>query len=585
MTARGLFRVAGSTTVYVSPTGTGTGASLSDPASMDAALAANGAADYRLLPGVYRRSSPVTLAAKHAGSTIESHDPADKAVFHGSQIVTGWSVFSGSIQRAAIPVGSLGRRLFVNGSGSQIAMIDTSTLFGTLTKTATGYTTTKTATVSGSAYLRWVGPDTANIGWHLWTDRYAPFTVAGTTITVPAQAWENLDPTGEQGVGIPNIVMNTVAAITGPGQSVIDAVNGYAYYWPRSGENLATAEVALPVSVGLLKADGVDDLTIRNLEFTQDAFDFGSDGFSDSQSTIHQTPAGSQFTTATVDLRNTHRSTVSGISVYNNGLAAVNVIGKSSNNTVTGNTLIHLGGSGVQIGGLDNNETDNTNNVVSKNRITNLGEMILSGTGIFAGYVKDTQITDNYVQYSNYSGISLGWGWGATSNMGGNKILRNKVLDVMLSVLQDGGAIYILGPQAATNRSVVAENRVDGDNQPNGAIYLDGASSNVDVHSNVVSGLASRVAWLFLQCVPGQETHGNNIWSNYVTDGWVNDNNHGTGTPSTGNTVTGTVVVADPAEYSDETRRITAAAGRVGGATTTPTTGRTLAEVDPGSYR
>jgi hypothetical protein len=69
------------------------------------------------------------------------------------------------------------------------------------------------------------------------------------------------------------------------------------------------------------------------------------------------------------------------------------------------------------------------------------------GTGIAAGYPKQIDIEHNEVAYTNYTAISVGYGWTSSVNaMATNKINNNDIHHAV-QVLADGAGIYTLSNQ------------------------------------------------------------------------------------------------------------------------------------------
>jgi len=69
------------------------------------------------------------------------------------------------------------------------------------------------------------------------------------------------------------------------------------------------------------------------------------------------------------------------------------------------------------------------------------------GTGVAAGYPKLVDIEHNEVAYTNYTAISVGYGWTSTVNaMATNKINNNDIHHAV-QILADGAGIYTLSNQ------------------------------------------------------------------------------------------------------------------------------------------
>ena len=122
-------RAAVQTTLYASPTGSGTSCSSSSPCTLTQARSAvesvNGsmAGDIvvYLMGGTYRLSGTFQLGPQDSGSNGYRVDwqayPGQTPVIEGSQQVTGWSQYNSGLDiwRAPVAAGTQARDLWVNG--------------------------------------------------------------------------------------------------------------------------------------------------------------------------------------------------------------------------------------------------------------------------------------------------------------------------------------------------------------------------------------------------------------------------------------------------------------------------------------
>ena len=185
---------------------------------------------------------------------------------------------------------------------------------------------------------------------------------------------------------------------------------------------------------------------------------------------------------------------------------ALDITGDSRRITVDSCRFEQIGGTGIQIGGVA--ETDhhpalpggNTGDVaVVRSEIRTCGQFYLGSVGVFAGYVDHVTIADCTFTDLPYSAISMGWGWGEEDAGGGtyaipyryatptpagsNRIEGNRISRVMTR-LNDGGAIYLLGSMPGT---ILQRNQIEstGPGWP-GGIYLDEGSAHIEVLHNVL---------------------------------------------------------------------------------------------------
>jgi hypothetical protein len=154
--------------------------------------------------------------------------------------------------------------------------------------------------------------------------------------------------------------------------------------------------------------------------------------------------------------------------VGNEGICFVNDV---QNSSIIGNVMTDIGGSAILIGhpqhvyeqdGGEHELYDPAveaacrNTRVENNLLYDMTTMYAGHAGITAFFVNTLEILHNHIESTQYSGVSLGWGWwdfnedntdgNPTTVAGNNKFNNNRVYDCM-NTLHDGGAFYTLGSQ------------------------------------------------------------------------------------------------------------------------------------------
>jgi len=194
-----------------------------------------------------------------------------------------------------------------------------------------------------------------------------------------------------------------------------------------------------------------------------------------------------------------------------------------------------ISGSAVQIGQFVNplGAPNDRDNVVRNSIVRGVGVEYSGSAGLNVGYTVGTLLEHNDVSELSYTPISVGWGWSrhecaACTNAANNTVRFNRCHAYKQS-LNDGGGIYMLGPQ---NGSLVHGNWVYDQGTPStGALYPDEGSAYSTWSGNVVSDIGSS-EWLHL-------------WTSSIHDVSVRDNwadtstylNRGTNCPMTNNRV------------------------------------------------
>jgi hypothetical protein len=478
------------TTLYVSPSGSGTACSTAQPCSVTQAKTAveavngnmSGDIVVQLAGGTYRMSAPLTLGAADSGSNghsvIWQAAPGQSPVLSGGQQVTGWSVYdqSANIYAAPIPTGADARQLYVDGALAPRASITISR--GDVKVTAGGMNIVNSAL----NYLATL-PQQNRIeveSQNSFTDRYAPVqSISGSTITMQQPAWQNnnwgYDTLASPFAGGTLLLENSYSFLKTAGQWYLDPQAGRAYYKAPAGWNPTAHDIELPRLTSLLQIGGSYSSPAHNITFQGIGFQHTtwlgpstSAGYADQQSgaflgrtfsqpsdyltscqsgcplfeaarnSWSQVPAAVQVSAAnhvtfTGDTF-THLGQVA-LGIGNDADAHASGTGLGASDvTVSGSTFSDDSGSGIVIGGVQpdahhpsNAAMTNQNITVQGNRISGVAEDYKDMAGILSTYVTHAVISHNEVANLAYDGIDVGWGWGA-NDPGGSQDYRNRGL-------------------------------------------------------------------------------------------------------------------------------------------------------------
>lgn len=160
--------------------------------------------------------------------------------------------------------------------------------------------------------------------------------------------------------------------------------------------------------------------------------------------------------------------------IGNDGIGFINDV---SDSQCIGNFCVDMGGSAFQVGhpqhvyegdgGLNEKyspaEEGVCRNILIKNNVlVDLTKLFYGHAGITAYFVEGLRIEHNHIQGTQYSAVSLGWGWNdfdeiskpgnPTTTCRNNAFNNNRVYDCM-ETLHDGGAFYTLGSQPNSEAS------------------------------------------------------------------------------------------------------------------------------------
>jgi hypothetical protein len=267
-------------TLHVAPDGRGSACSTHQPCALttarDRARAlvpdATGEVVVELQGGTYRLTGPFRLGRQDSGRpghpVVYRAAAGQTPVLSGAARITGFSRVDAAknIYRAKVPAGTAGRELFVNGVRADRARGPRNP--SGFSVTATGFTT------SDPSYTSWTDPAQVEVvennAWKQMRCPLASITRSasgGSDLTVDPACWNNNHTAVPNpsfpfnGAGLPSMdgitwLENAHQLLGTPGQFYLDDSADYLYYVPRADEDLATADVELPVAPELLDVSG-----------------------------------------------------------------------------------------------------------------------------------------------------------------------------------------------------------------------------------------------------------------------------------------------------------------------------------------
>ncbi len=283
--------------LFAAPTGSGTACTLAAPCSLAGAQTAARALSptattdltVYLRGGTYRLTQPLQLDTSDSGvnghKVIYAAYMNEQPILNGALQVTGFTQLNATsnIWRAAVPAGTQGRQLYVNGVRAERPHTQRGSI--AFTPTAHGLAT-QSATTTPLAWTH-AGMEVAqdNAWKHM---RCAISSIIATTDTTPLSGYPTPSATGVtlvidpacwtnnelavphpgypfNGGGVPPSLDNVstienvyelLGANGATGQFYLDSAGGFVYYVPRTGENMATADVELPITEALFTITG-----------------------------------------------------------------------------------------------------------------------------------------------------------------------------------------------------------------------------------------------------------------------------------------------------------------------------------------
>ena len=251
-----------------------------------------------LTNGTYRLTQTFALAPEDSGMSFVAADSAHP-IISGAVQITGWTLTDAkrNIWKAHTPtVLTNSRQLYVNGVRSQRA---SGPVPVTLQMTPTGYissdaTMSRWKNISDIEFVYTGGNTIWNApseGLGSWTQPRCPIaSIDGTSITMAQPCWDNstrrvMLPSGARTANLvgpmsvgkqPVYVENAFELLGTPGQWYFDRPASTIYYVPRPGENLAHADVEVPVLESLVDIRGTASQPVHDIAFSGIQFSYAT---------------------------------------------------------------------------------------------------------------------------------------------------------------------------------------------------------------------------------------------------------------------------------------------------------------------
>jgi hypothetical protein len=293
---------------------------------------------------------------------------------------------------------------------------------------------------------------------------------------------------------------NAYELIDQPGEWYFDKRTSYLYYKPVNGVELNTVLAYVPQSDSLLEMKGrtmqdkIHHVQVQGITFRGATWlDVNTKGFASTQTTYivdeagaskHQLPAGININHARdIDFeRNV---------VEHFGKSGINMEQGIHDIRIVGNTFFDLSGGAITVGSTDHITIDPateelpTNITISNNVLREIGVEFQSSAAINSAYSENMSIVHNDIDGVNYSGISVGWGFSATTTTLINTLVGYNKIQNFNRKTVDGAAIYSLSRHV---NSSYRGNYVKNVNVPNnsGALYHDEQSRGFIDEDNVL---------------------------------------------------------------------------------------------------
>ena len=481
--------------------------------------------------GTYTIDSTISIGTSCSGTngyTVKFMNyTGETPVISGGQAITGWSLYDAAKNIYQATGVSLDfRQLYVNGVKAVRARTP-NLLSGNNPNfwRVTGVDrNARNFQVESSKVSNW--NNFTRVEMHLnayWADntmRLNSYTVAGSTAYLKIQS-------PEQDIIFqrpnPNIISsqcyyfeNAYEFLDTAGEWYLNQTTKTLYYKPRAGENMTNAMVIAPKVDTLLSIRGTSTTNqAHNITFYRIDFLYanylrpGNFGFLDGQAgqyNISANMANQQYVARPG--AGVYVACANHIRFERNVFAHMGATGLDFNygthdDMIIGNVFTDIAGSGISIAKFtqdtateyhvaynpsDTNERC-VHDTIRNNYVYKVTSELYGACGIACGYPRMINIVHNEVCYTNYTGISVGYGWTSSVNAMSNNHIDSNDVHHVVQFMDDGAAIYTLSNQqpASTlsfnylhdfSKSSWADFMVNG-------IYLDEQTSGYSITGNV----------------------------------------------------------------------------------------------------
>ncbi|WP_028518148.1 carbohydrate-binding protein [Ruminococcus flavefaciens] len=503
--------------------------------------------------GDYRLTQPVEFDTRDSGTggftvRYEAYDK-EVPVINGAQQVTGWTKYNDKLWSAPLDRDIKLRNLYVNDKRANMGSVQVQAKGGYgdyyVTAGQADWAWNSGKKSDGIVYDAGSMPritsnfdDLEVVNGTTWNENIVCSRDikydGGSMILLMQQPYGAIAQTPGWGAGFStggtHTIYNAFSFVDSEGEFFFDKTQKVLYYYPRSGEDMTSADVEAPVADGLIKiagkstSDRVQNISFSGITFANTDYQLTEVAGSHGKTTCQAAQSYTAFADsnwhskkyemvdtlpAAIHITNSDNIRLTGNVVKHTGADGISMTNDVINSEVSGNFITDITSSGITVGhpqhiyigdaAWNNHEKFPKevegickNDLITQNLLYDIS--VVHGFGgcaaITAYFVESVKILSNTIEKTAYNGIHLGWGWcnfKDSTTCHDNMICYNRVIN-SLNRLHDSGGIYTIGqmPGTVINENYIQGIPAGGPGAPTYGLHNDEGTTYIEENDNVL---------------------------------------------------------------------------------------------------
>ncbi len=300
-------------------------------------------------------------------------------------------------------------------------------------------------------------------------------------------------------------IENALELLDEPGEFYFDKTAKKMYYYPYAQEDMTTAEVYAGTTEKMLRIRGssatkkVSDIELNNLTFKYGALnEISKNGVKFNQAdnewycnTSNSASYTDRMFPAQITINRAKNITIKNCDFACLGSNGINMDNAVSDAVVEGNIFREISGTALVVGNFLHGNSmvsgqERVKNVeVANNVIRRVANEYTGCTAISVYYAGNINVHHNDIKDIPYTGISVGWGWGADVADCRDIMVTHNRIENATQKTPDGAHVYTLSRMENTH---ISNNYLINAGDYRGGIYLDEGTEAITMENNVVTG-------------------------------------------------------------------------------------------------